>query len=303
MINTSIGAFNGTTWEALMQLVFKLKYDAAGYQHVPPTPGDFGIEGFTRHTGLAFQCYCPDYHYQRTELFNKQRDKISADLKKLKDNEESLTAILAGTRIKEWHLITPDTTHNKLITHAVKKQTEVRSWDLPHIHEDFTVFIRDADYYMAEINQIRRIDGIPISMGRDNIEIPKVNQDKTEYDENLERKTKLRMADKGELATTGLLRLTKKAFLDHDAFFLQLYNSHPQTYFQVAKTVQGFEDAVDELSCELTGQPDHLVETVKNRLIQRLLNDKQLSIDEALADDIVRRTMARWLAVCQMDFI
>ncbi|MGV6393656.1 hypothetical protein ACTUVN_002353 [Pseudomonas caspiana] len=303
LINTSIGAFNGTSWEALMQLVFKMKYASEGYQHVPPTPGDFGIEGFTRHTGHAFQCYCPDFHYERAELYRKQRSKITDDLNSLKNNEASLISILDGTRIRQWYLITPDVVHNKLISHAVKKQHEVRSWGLPHIHEDFTVFVYDAGYYMNEINQVRRIEGAPISMGMDNQEIPKVQADLTEYDENLERKTRLRMYEKSDVAMAKLLSVTKKAFLDHDPYFLQLYNSHPQTYFQVAKTLNGLEETVDELTCELTGNPDQLVETVKSKLIERLLSDKQLSIDATMADAIVRRTMARWLAVCQMDFL
>ncbi|QOJ89469.1 MULTISPECIES: hypothetical protein [Pseudomonas] len=285
-----------------MQLVLKTKYASEGYQHVPVSPGDFGIEGFTRYSGIAFQCYCPEAHYERSELFKKQRDKITTDLKKLKDNQASLVAMLGDTRIKEWYLITPETPHNKLISHAVTKQNEVRDWKLPHIHEDFTVFIKDAEYYIQEINQVRRVDGIPISIGRETQKIPELTDEMTEYEQNLERKTKLRTADKGEAATEGLLRLTRKAFLDHDPFFFQLYNAHPQTYWQVAKTLNGLEEMVDELSYELTGDPDHLVNTVKKKLNERLLNDKQLCIDENMADDIVRRTMARWLAVCQMDF-
>lgn len=59
MFITSYGCFNGTTWENMFQIILKRKYMQAGYQRVPATPGDFGIEGFTKD-GLTFQCFCPE---------------------------------------------------------------------------------------------------------------------------------------------------------------------------------------------------------------------------------------------------
>ena len=79
MFHTKFGAFNGDTWEDLCQLVLKRKHQNVGYQEMPASPGDYGIEGYTVTTGWAFQCYCPDKHYERTELYNKQRDKITED--------------------------------------------------------------------------------------------------------------------------------------------------------------------------------------------------------------------------------
>lgn len=302
LIITPAGPFNGTTWEATLQLVLKSKFGADGYQYVPATPGDFGIEGFTKHTGLAFQCYCPDSHYERSELNKKQQDKITRDLKKLKDNETSLKGILGGTKIKDWYFITPEIAHNALLTHAQKKQDEVRAWELPHLDENFTVLVHDIGYYIQEINQHRISAGIPITVGQDKQSIPKVNDSPTAYDENLERKTQLRMSEKGERAVTALLAITKNSFLDHDSFFQTLYEKSPQTYFQVAKTLNGFEDNVEEWSVTTSGHPDELVEMIKARLSGRLLGDEQLKIDGTLTDDIVRRTVARWLAVCQLDF-
>ncbi|MGO4802233.1 hypothetical protein ACEN2T_23445 [Pseudomonas sp. W22_MBD1_FP4] len=302
MIITPMGPFNGTTWEATLQLVLKAKFGADGYQHVPATPGDFGIEGFTKHTGLAFQCYCPDTHYERKELNKKQQDKITKDLKKLKDNQTSLVGILGGTKIKDWYFITPEIAHNALLTHAQKKQDEVRAWGLPHLDENFTVLVQDIGFYTQEINQHRITAGLPISIGHDKQSIPKVNSSPTAYDENLQRKTQLRMADKGERANSALLSITKSSFLDHDSFFQTLYEKAPQTYFQVAKTLNGFEENVDEWSLTASGHPDDLVKMVKERLSARLMDDEQLLIDVTLTDDIVRRTVARWLAVCQLDF-
>ncbi|MNF18743.1 hypothetical protein D3C80_2230260 [compost metagenome] len=59
---------------------------------------------------------------------------------------------------------------------------------------------------------------------------------------------------------------------------------------------------MDEWSLTASGHPDDLVKMIKERLSARLMGDEQLLIDGTLTDDIVRRTVARWLAVCQLDF-
>lgn len=83
MINTDIGPLDGERWEALIQSVFKRKYDT--YQEMVPSPGDLGIEGFVLGEGIVIQCYCPDEDYDTKTLHEKQRDKITRDIKKLLD--------------------------------------------------------------------------------------------------------------------------------------------------------------------------------------------------------------------------
>ncbi len=55
MYKTKFGPHNGDTWEGLCQQIFKKKYGEEGYQEMIASPGDFGIEGYTKITGLAFQ--------------------------------------------------------------------------------------------------------------------------------------------------------------------------------------------------------------------------------------------------------
>ncbi len=90
MIKTKYGIFDGDSWEEICQMCFKSKYYDEGYQYMPALPnGDFGIEGFTK-SGKVFQCYCPDFDYDSKNLYEKQRDKITEDLNKLKKNEKEL---------------------------------------------------------------------------------------------------------------------------------------------------------------------------------------------------------------------
>ena len=69
MFKTKYGPFNGDSWEDLCQQIFKNKFESEGYQEMKASPGDFGVEGFTKKTGVAFQCYCPDSLYTQDELY------------------------------------------------------------------------------------------------------------------------------------------------------------------------------------------------------------------------------------------
>jgi len=131
MLQTKIGPFNGKTWEDLCQLVFKRKYDHLGYQQIVASLGDFGLEGFTLRSGLGFQCYCPEKHYEATELYNKQRDKITTDVGKLRIYATQIAACIGDVKIRDWHFVTPEVDRNALLAHARTKEDEVRAWNLP----------------------------------------------------------------------------------------------------------------------------------------------------------------------------
>jgi hypothetical protein len=111
VFQTTYGPFDGNSWERLCQLVFKRKFAEDGYTQIPATPGDYGLEGFTKTTGCGYQCYCPDKVYPPKELYEKQRSKITADLNKLQTNLADLTKVLGTTKLRRWHLVTPTIAH------------------------------------------------------------------------------------------------------------------------------------------------------------------------------------------------
>ena len=59
-MNTSNGNMCGSEWDEYCHRLLSLKYSNY-YQRVPSKfGGDLGIEGFVQHSGIVFQCYCPD---------------------------------------------------------------------------------------------------------------------------------------------------------------------------------------------------------------------------------------------------
>ena len=251
MFNTSFGPFDGNSWERLCQQVFKKKFLPDGYQHIPATPGDFGLEGFTTTTGYGFQCYCPDKLYSDKELHEKQRDKITADLKKLKTYEEDLRKLLGTTKLRHWYLVTPTVARNELLKHARAKEIEVRTWNLSILALDFRVLVQDADHYAAEIQELQLALGTALDFGGLSTSLPPLSNPPEEYEKNILRKTTARLEgrvapDKLAAKVASLNTQTLREFLEHDTYFKRINEQAPTVHSRLMRLINGFEAHVVE---------------------------------------------------------
>ncbi len=159
MIQTEYGTFDGDSWQRICKIVFLQKYESEFYLEIVASPGDYGLEGFTKD-GKAFQCYCPSDYYSADELYEKQRDKITKDLNKLKLYENDLKKRLGNTKIHTWFFVTPQFKKNEILIHCVKKTDEVKKWNLSIIENtQFNVIPRDIDFLHPELKIALNADG------------------------------------------------------------------------------------------------------------------------------------------------
>jgi len=304
MYQTRFGAFNGRSWEDLCQQVFKIKYAADGYLPMPTSPGDFGIEGYTAHTGLAFQCYCPEKIFSSAELYENQRDKITADLGKLRTNVAELAKRLGSTKIREWNFVTPTIDKNELLRHAKTKESEVRSWGLPILAPDFTVLLKDGEFYQRDISEIQSLNGRPLIFDLTPPQLADLSADFSEYESNIQRKSGLRVGSAGnvEKRTNVLIQMTTASFLQSTQYLLGIESTAPTVYFSLTRLFREFELQVQETGATWDGTPDELTIKLRSELEERIIRDLNDKIDGTTAAQISRQMIARWLAVCQLDF-
>jgi len=304
MIQTKFGNFDGDSWEGLCQLVFKLKYGDQNYQEMPASPGDFGIEGFIKNDGVSFQCYCPDFHYTQKELYEKQRDKITADLGKLKKYESEIFKRIGEKKIKEWIFLTPTITDNNLLKHAQSKQNEVKGWSLQILDIDFKVVLKDVDFYAKEINEIQVISGKKIIF-LEPLAIQKSNNpdDVTEYEKNISRKNEKRCTFNGTLHEKKHIRLnelTSRKWIEGEEFLKKIEKEASEIFFQIARQINQYEDEVGELSITWQGEPEELISKVRNEICVRI-REAIPSLGEAERYKIADHMTSKWLAICPLE--
>jgi hypothetical protein len=306
MYRTKYGLHNGDTWEDLCQQIFKNKYGDDGYQEMVASPGDFGIEGFTRKTGLAFQCYCPEKQYTQEELYEKQRDKITKDLGKLKQYNDQLQARLGSTKIKEWIFITPDVNQNKILEHVQNKQEEVKDWGLSILDKNFIVLIRDADFYATEITHFQTINGdrLIFDDSQSFMKFYSKDNDLVDYEENIDRKNKIRCDYENKNNNEKLNKLNKLTvdkWFDGERLIRKIESIAPKVYYNLARVINQYEDEVSEMSISWCNGTEELIEKIKEGLFTRLHEE----IPEMSSTDqrrIANHMIAKWIALCPLDF-
>jgi hypothetical protein len=306
MFKTSIGAFNGTSWEALCQQVFKRKYEQMGYQHIPASPGDFGLEGYCSGTGHGFQCYCPDTHYTQKELNDHLRDKITEDLGKLRSYQVQLSTILRNTKLSKWRFVTPEINHHKLLFHARNKELEVRSWNLPFLTNDFCIELHDADYYLTEINEIRTAAGEGLDFKTEPAELAQLVEPREIYEQNVLRKTHARLMPKASSPSHGSLvnqlhQQTLDSFLESEGYFRHIEKTAPVLYFKLVRLINEFEIRVQETALTYSGPAEQLTNTLRQDLERRLMT-LGTEITDVTASTVARHMVARWLAICALNY-
>lgn len=307
VFQTDYGAFDGNGWERLCQLVFKRKFTADGYTQIPATPGDYGLEGFTKTTGCGFQCYCPDKTYPPRELYEKQRDKVTTDLKKLRTNEADLKKVLGATKLRRWHLVTPHIAHNDLVKHAQAKEAEVRGWNLSILEPDFQVLVHDGGHYAVEIQEMLAAAGQAMDFGGLATTLAPVDVGAAMYQANVERKTRARFEgrfppEKVQSLTERISKQTLKEFLEYDAHFRRINAEAPAVHSRLAKLINGYEAYVVEACATWEGSPQELTEKIRDGLAERITREMRPTITETDAMHIARLMVSRWIAVCEVDY-
>lgn len=303
MFQSEIGPLDGDSWERLIQSVFKHKYDT--YQDMVASPGDLGIEGFVLNEGILIQCYCPDENYDAKTLYEKQRDKMTEDLKKLSKNQKEIVAHIGSATISQWIFITPKISKHDLHAHARAKTAEILDLGLPFIANNFQILIKDLYAYITEIRYLQQMQGKSIcftpSEGESIVE-PKLT---TEYDENINDKNQIRSVIKGVYKDDVHVRLnnmTKKQYLEGYDILRRIFTQSPELYERIAKLVNNFEDDVETLSSTWQGgDPQELINSLEEKLLDRFKQSSYISVIESESlQEVTKHMIARWITECPM---
>lgn len=123
-ILSHIGISTGNDWEALCVDCYRMRYQSEHYVEIPAAHGgDTGIEGYTQ-SGIVHQCYFPERTYSDPDLYEHLRNKLTADIEKLKNNAQRFGE-LGVPPVKEWHFNIPEYKDSRIIQHAEAKRKEL----------------------------------------------------------------------------------------------------------------------------------------------------------------------------------
>jgi len=304
MIKTIYGSFDGNSWEVFCQVCLKLKYESEGYQELPAWQGDLGIEGFTR-TGKAFQCYCPDEDYEAQTLYEKQRNKITTDLGKLRKNELELKKYLNGIMIQQWIFLTPMYKNKELVKHCQTKASDFRNMNLDILSKDFDVLIHNIDFFAAQISIVKGTANNKLEILADRDESKDINWKGTNIDlvNNAVTKHGKRIPDSPnkEEKVNKLTDFTIGDFLDEQQLLTKWKNLNPNDYEKFLRLISDYEKTVEEMCITNTDDNNHLYERIKQDLKERLKQTFPY-IEDITLEKLMKGVVADWILRCPINF-
>ena len=303
MIKTEISDFDGNSWEKYCQSCLKLKYEEEGYQELPAWNGDMGIEGFTR-SGKVFQCYCPDEDYDPTVTYEKQRDKITNDLRKLETNIVELKSYLGDIQIKEWIFLSPIIKNKNLIRHCHTKALEYRRMGLDILSEDFDVLAYDADFFVAQTPIVLRFQSNKVEIS------PNETNDQTNWrSENISMVNNaiskhgklLPDSPNKENRVNKLTEMTIDNYLSEMCILQKFMKIDLSEYERFLRIVADFEGTVEERCMLNTEKNLQLYENIKRELKSKLAENFTY-LEDITLEKLMKGVVADWILRCPINF-
>jgi hypothetical protein len=291
-------------WEEHCNALLRLHY-GWDYQAVPDKDrGDLGMEGFSRD-GCAYQCYSAEPGLTTTQLYQRQRDKMTVDLGKLAVNDGPICDLLGDVRIRRWIFLVPVFDSRELVRHAASKSKELRAQAPDCLHSDFAVVVATDDHFATEREQIFK--SAPYRLG---IPVPDLTVDdiktwesaQSELLENLKKKVAKIPAPVAS-SEDGPAELRKQVvlrYLEGQGIEAHLNATFPDLWLRltVLKSSRVRTLAADTLVS--TAAPRELVTGLLDSLEAELRSTfpHLVAQHRALAWGIV----AAWLVECALDF-
>lgn len=309
------GSLDGDSWERLCNACYRDRYKEFHYTEIPAAyQGDAGIEGFTTN-GIVTQCYAPEKEFSDNELYNHLRDKMTADINKLKKAEYRDRLIKLGVPpIKEWHFVIPFYKDARIIEHAEAKRKEIIGAKkanpnaYPHIDDGFRIFIKSAEAFRVEITRLVRTTVSDIKLNLDVCHTPTTKWDRCDSEKvaNIKRKVKAIMGDvDGDRADdyNEVVDLYLQSYITGMEILRTLRASYTEIYEDIFTLEQKYRKQV---SMQTKMNTDS---TINRSLFNDILSDFENKLrsefnyfTSASIIELKLGLVSGWLADCSMQF-
>lgn len=292
--------YSGAEWEELCLRVLHEHHPGHMLVEVPDQDqGDAGLEAFSLD-GCAYQCYAPENEpLDTTTRFERQRDKMTDDVKKFVENRKKIAAILpVGLRIDVWILLVPHVNSRRILEHAAKKTASLRAESLPYASDNIIVTIQT-------LSSFERARAAVISRQLSKLDLPPVpSTDFSEIEDALIDVMAGKLQKTGRYASETM----RKDFMDRllaNQIAGKAHREHVRDEYP--ELGDELEERLSDLEDRLTVQYA-LDEPVPDRRLNTVIRDTE-SIVESILNTRPRQSrviaegqIADWLIRCPLDF-
>jgi hypothetical protein len=293
----------GDDWEDWANRLLSHHFGPTDYQRVPAKDrGDAGIEGFSVSQREAFQCYGCEEPISVEARYEKQRTKMTIDIKKFIDNRDALLRLFGPLKMRRWVFFVPLFDSKEIVAHAVKKTQEVIDAALPYVDHDFRVVVTEESNFAVARDQLLGATAQGLKL----LTPPITTEDVDAWSQSNDcllgvLKNKLAklptlhtQADRDEFAIRVL-----KWYLAGQTL-LERLREYPQVYEKVIETKSHREEYLAMGSLHGSASNVVVLETLKD--FQETLQREAKELHSFCAEQLAAEAVADWLMRCPLQF-
>jgi hypothetical protein len=291
-------------WELHALSLLHDRHGAVSVMKVPARhKGDFGLDYYCLSACVAYQCYAVQEPCDVADRADKQKAKITTDLKKFCTRSE-LAKLFAGTKISRWILLVPIHDSAQVNLHLATKRTQVRAMALPYVADDFEVLIHDLDCFDPSSVEMRAFHRRQISLPSQPPTAAQVDSWTQAWNPlvtDLSRKLTKRLGPGDPAKLDAAVQEMVGLFLEKENTLDSLRRDAPHLHEALAAVISRHAARLSFYGNPEHATPHHILRSEVDSLTAELKQSIP-NFSDGSAQQIALGTIAEWLLRCPLDF-
>lgn len=297
-----IHQWNPDDWEGFAQSLLQGRHGILNLHKVPAThAGDLGIDYYCACDLVIYQCYAVEEPVDVATRAERQKIKITTDLKKLVDGAAEVAKLLLGKPLKKWVLLVPLHNSKDVNLHCAKKTTDLRETNLALLDPEFEVCVHDQGQFPGKALQdaMSALSSLSLS-----VDMPTQDELATwqagSADLLANATVKLaKRVEKGKVGTAVAQGV--EAFLRGNALVDALRSNAPDLHEKVAVAIQYRARLLDFAGPQGGPLPGNILHAELENLTAAI-KESVPSLSQSNAQEIALGTISEWIMRCPLDF-
>ncbi|MFZ5704787.1 MAG: hypothetical protein ACOY5R_05930 [Pseudomonadota bacterium] len=289
-------------WEEFAQSLLQGRHGVLNLHKVPANHvGDFGIDYYCARDLVIYQCYAVEEPVDVAVRAERQKIKITTDLKKLTDGAAEVSKLLLGKPLKKWVLLVPNHDSKDVNLHCAKKTTDLRAKNLSLLDTDFEVCVHDQGHFPGKALQdaISTLSNLSLTVNTPTHEELK-SWEAGSADLLANATVKLAKRVIGANVSTAVAEGVE-AFLRGNALLDALRNNAPDLHEKVAAAIQYRARLLNYAGPQGGPLPGSILRAELENLTVAI-KESAPSLSNSNAQEIALGTISEWIMRCPLDF-
>lgn len=298
----AIHQWNPDEWEMFALSLLQHRHGSLNVHKIPAAhKGDLGVDFYCLAQAVIYQCFAVVEPIDIATRADRQKTKITVDLKKIVAGAPTVSQLFVGKPVKKWVLLVPNHDSKEVNLHCSKKTSEIRGLNLSVFDPEFEVGVQDQDYFPGASLQIAisAISTVALS-----VQTPS-ESDLSAWKEGspdlLATATKKLIKRTGPDGVQAAVTNAVQSFLQANALMDFLRSSAPDIHEKVIAAIAARTRRLEFAGPRGGHEPAAILHGEVDRLVSAI-REAAPTLSLANAEEIAFGTVSEWIMRCPLDF-